>query len=161
MQYSPAAALYAAEKTNQGAKSAGELVLMLIALIAILIATYFITKYVAKLMQRGTLPIPGGKKSGAAVRFRGGARRSGEYLELLDTVMLDRERAVTAVRSGEKVYILGFTQGSCTLIDTLDYVAPENDECEAAPQKQDFVSMFKQYSGWGGKGGKDEGSDKK
>ncbi len=152
MQYSPAAAQYAAENANTGAKSAGELVLMLIALVAILIATYFITKYVAKLMQRGTLPIPGGKKrGGAAVRLNGGAARSGEYVELLDTVMLDRDRAVTAVRSGEKVYILGFTQASCTLIDTVDYVAPSDGECEAAHEKQDFLSMFKQYSGWGGK----------
>lgn len=151
MQYSPAAAQYAAENANTGAKSAGELIVMLIVLIAILIATYFVTKYVARLMQRGTLPIPGGKKGGAAVRLRSGSANNGEYLELLSTVMLDRERAITAVRSGEKVYILGYTQSSCTLIDTVTYIAPEHAQGEPPQEKPDFVSMFKRYSGWGGK----------
>lgn len=149
MLYTNATALYAAATTDPGTKSAGELIIMLIALVAILIGTYFATKYVAKLMQRGTLPIPGGKRRGA-VRMT--SRQGHEKcLDLIDTVMLDRERAVTAVRAGDKLYILGFTQSSCTLIDTLEYTEPQPTQGEpVSAQKPDFLSMFKQYSGWGG-----------
>lgn len=83
----------------------GTLLGMLLAVVAVLCLAYFATRFLA-----------GRGAGGALGRFAGRSQN----LQVLERIALGREQYLTAVRAGERYFLLGVTPSSVTLLRELD-----------------------------------------
>jgi len=82
---------------------AGQLVISLAGIVVVIVACYYATYYI------------GTKASG-----RGGVRNKGRNITILDRFSISKDKSFYIIEIAGKVYVVGITNQSMTLIDTLD-----------------------------------------
>ena len=97
-----------------------KVVLNLVVIILILIACYYATYYISK------------KASGQS-----GSKYRNRYINLIGRFSISRDKSFCLVEIAGKVYVLGVTNQSITLIDSLDAAAFQ----EAAAERHDMESF--------------------
>jgi flagellar biosynthetic protein FliO len=64
---------------------------------------------------------------------------SGKNMTVLERTAIDRGKCLVLVKTGDKVYFLGFTEQNVTVIDTLDQRAVQTEERSLSKEPFDAV----------------------
>lgn len=100
----------------------GQILLLLLYLALIFAGAYFVTRFFARSLQRGSiLPIKGG-----------GSFRPGRHIRLVDRLVLDREKSILLFDAEGKRYLVGVSENAFALLESGE--APPEEEAAAAPQ---------------------------
>ncbi len=125
--------------TNAGT-STGQLLLLLLYLVLILVGVYYVTRWFARVAQRGSL-------------FAGKTKNTfqpGRHLLLIDRLAFDKDKSVILVKAEERFYLLGVSNESITLIKELPpeevaFLVDADKSGAGAPLSfKDIFSVWKQ-----------------
>jgi len=101
----------------------GQVILFFVGLIAIIFAAYYVTYYI------------GLKATG---RGRSGGRLRNKNINIIDRFSISKDKSFFLVEIQDKVYVIGVTLQTMTLIDTLDAAA----FTEAAAEHRDTAPRY-------------------
>lgn len=109
----------------------GQILLLLFYLVLIFAGVYFITRFLGRVMQRGSI-FP------AKVN---GQFRSAQHVKLVDRLNVDREKSILLLEAEGKRYLVGVSEHAFTLLETFDAPLPEEED--TAPRgHMSFRDMF-------------------
>ena len=109
----------------------GQVLLLLLYLALIFAGVYFLTRFLGRVMQHGTiLPTKAG----------GRKYRTQRHIRLVDRLTLDREKSIVLLEADGKRYLLGVSEHAFTLLETSDAPLPEAED--NVPQGRSFRDIF-------------------
>lgn len=118
---------------------AGQILLLILYLAAILVGVYYATRFLGKVAMRGGL---------FSHNRASGGFRLGKYVKLRDRLMLDKGKSLIVIEYQHKQYLLGMTEQSVVLIKECD-PEPEEDEAQKGANGQGIGEKFKDiYAAW-------------
>ncbi len=115
----------------------GQILLLLLYLALIFAGVYFLTRFLGRVMQRGTF-LPG--KAGERLR-------PGRHIRLVDRFNVDREKSILLLEAEGKRYLVGVNEHTFALLETFDAPLVEEGDVviqERMPFREIFSNWRKQ-----------------